>query len=296
MKILILSLFLASGNAWAQSPPLELRTKAIPPNKKFEDNREITDAKLRAEAGSMSRYSFKMDLTYTGAAVATPFAKEQPNPEKLVRVNATQLTASVGGRYRMSPNSSIFLGTGLSALHPFHGDGRWDVKNPSLGYDFVDRLGDVQMRIAMGANIETTPEMRNVAQTGGLNLINSFVRNIGSSGFALGADIVLIYKIFNRNYQTSDRFVARDFVFVSPVVKYNFSDRLNLSTNIAKPFIGPRSVSDEWALQPQPLTQRLTLGYAYSKDVYIAPFINLYPEKFAWNTTTLNFMSVFSVL
>ncbi|MBC7372071.1 MAG: hypothetical protein H7326_10925 [Bdellovibrionaceae bacterium] len=109
---------------------------------------------------------------------------------------------------------------------------------------------DIQMRFATGANFETTPEMLNVAQTGGVNLITSFVRDIGTSGFATGADFVFIYKTFHRNYEDTDRFVARDYVVISPVVKYNFTDRVNLSTNVAKPFIGPRSVSDEWALQP----------------------------------------------
>ncbi|RYZ80442.1 MAG: hypothetical protein EOP06_25325, partial [Proteobacteria bacterium] len=80
---LLLWMLLASFQfaAEAQTSTSTLKLPEILKDKKYEDSHQITDARLRAEAGSLSRYSFKFDMKYDGASVETPLGKEQPNPD-----------------------------------------------------------------------------------------------------------------------------------------------------------------------------------------------------------------------
>jgi hypothetical protein len=292
----ILGIFLFATHSYGQQTSTLKLGDALP-NKKYEDTHEITDSKLRAELGSLSKFSFKFDLLYKGAAVGTPDAKEQPNPDNIkTRQTATALTGSIGGRYRLDSASSVSLGTGLSALHPFHGTDRWDLKTPSVSYDKVDRIGEVQFRTSTGASVETVPDNQALGIVGGFYLIGSLVRELGTSGFATGIDTMLFTSVFNRDYQAADQRTPRYTFLVTPILKYNFSDKVSLSSSWAKPFWNPRYVDSGWTMLPQTLSQRVGIAYAFSKDIYFSPFVGLYPESFSWNTTTLNFQGIFSVL
>jgi hypothetical protein len=265
-------------------------------NKTFEDTHEITDAKMRADAGSLSKYSLKTDLTYLGAALADPTAKNQPNPDNMARPTATTLGGSISARIRTTPETAVSLGAGLSALNPFHGNGRWDLKNPALGFDSAHRDGEYQVRLAPSLAVETVPEFLDRGSVGGFGFVASLVRDIGTSGFAGGIDGIFFYRVFNRDFQEQDGRIGRDVFIISPTLKYNFSDRMNIATSLQKAMWNPRSSRNEWALWPQSLNQRLSLGYAFTKDVYFSPFINFYPEKLAMDTTTLSFSGIFSVM
>lgn len=296
MKALIpflLSVCVFSSLAYAQT----IRsTSEILKNKKFEDTLEITDSKMRADLGSMSRYSFKFDMSYFGPAVGKPFEKDLPNPDHMVRVNATNLRGSISGRYRLDSNSALFVAGGLSALYPFHGMSQFNVNTPTFGYDMFHRLGEAQVRNAFGASVETVPTYLAVGVSGGLNYIGSVLFDLGASGFATGMDLMFFYKLYNREYRAIDGFVQRYTGILAPSLKYNFSDRWSMSTNVGFAFWNPRFIKNETALWPQTITQKLGVGYAFSKAVYVSPYLNFYPAKVAMDTSTINISTVFSIL
>lgn len=299
---LFLILFLTATMAAAQSTasmPTEhgtIKSEIQLKNKKFEDTREITDPKMRADLGSLSRYSFKFDLTYNGPAMGKPFEKDLPNPDNMVRVNATSLKGNISGRYRLDSNSSMFLGGGLNALYPFHGMERLDVNTPQIGYDMFHRLGGAQMRNAFGVSFETVPTYQAVGIAGGLNYVGSLLFDLGTSGFAAGTDMMLFYKVYNRDYQLSDRNVPRYTTVIAPSLKYNFSDRMNVGTHLSFAFWNPRARSNETVLLPQTVTQKLSFGYAFTKTVFVSPYLNFYPGKLAMDTSTVNISTVFSLM
>lgn len=294
---LFLVVFLSAGIALAQTTDSNtLKTDLQPKNKKFEDTREITDPKMRADLGSLSRYSFKFDLTYNGPAMGKPFEKDLPNPDNMVRVNATSLKGNISGRYRLDSNSSLFLGGGLNALYPFHGMERLDVNTPQIGYDMFHRVGPAQMRNAFGVSFETVPTYQAVGVAGGLNYVGSLLFDMGTSGFTGGTDMMLFYKVYNRDYQPSDRNVPRYTTILAPSLKYNFSDRMNVGTNLNISFWNPRARENTTALLPQTVTQKLSFGYAFTKTVFVSPYLNFYPGKLATDTTTVNVSTVFSLM
>ncbi|MFS4458359.1 hypothetical protein [Bdellovibrio sp. HCB2-146] len=285
-------------NATEQQPAGEsvLKVDQVSGNKKFEADKDITDAKLKADSGSLSRYSLKFSLSYYGPPVGDISNRKQPNPDGSIGSNDTALGGAISARYRLNSKSAISLGTGINARTPFHGTEQADVKNPFLGIDYSSRLGDVQMRNSGSVEAATVPEYREVGQYAGLDLKNSLVYNIGTSGFALGLDTSLNYFLYERGYEPKDRTAGRYVLSFYPEVKYNVSDKLNLSTSLAVKFLNPRARTSEADLLNRTLTSRIGMGYAFTRDIYFAPNLNFYPNDFAWESTTVNFSTIFSVL
>ena len=93
--------------------------------KKFEESNTLTDPKLRADAGSLSSLSIRASLSYLGPTLGDLSSPEQPNPDGSVGNYSQAMKGSVSLRYRLSPDSTISAGTGVSLIKPFHAaDGR----------------------------------------------------------------------------------------------------------------------------------------------------------------------------
>lgn len=302
-KFLILPLLTAlSMSAFAETTTMTApagtttqKADSILGNKKFEENNEITDARLKAEEGSRSKYSMKFSLSYSGPPVGEPLAKEQPNPDNNPGDYSTSIGGSVGLRYRFNPKEALSAGTGLSALTPFHGIRRFDVKTPYVSYDVSNRIADVQMRNSYSASVTTVPNYLDIGQVGGLGYSNSLVYNIGESGVALGLDTNLDYFVYNRDYIKTDGKASKYHIGFYPNLKYNFSDKFSVNTSVAIMYQNLRSWTDDVRLANKTRTGRLGAGYAITKSVYFSPFLNYYLEDFSWDTTTLNFYTTFSI-
>jgi len=265
-------------------------------NKKFEDDKDITDAKLKADSGSRSRYSLKFSLSYYGPPIGDITNEKQPNPDGSIGNNDTALGGSISARYRIDPKSAISLGTGINSLTPFHGSKRTDVKTPFVSYDRNARLGEVQLRNSYGVSVTTVKEYLDVGQYGTLSYDNSLVYNIGASGFAVGLDSSLSYFLYNRGYENKDRTAGRYYVGFYPQVKYNFTDKFNMYTSLAMGFTNPRARDDEWAMLNRTLSGRLGAGMAFTRDIYFSTYLNYYPKELRTESTTISFSTVFSIL
>lgn len=265
-------------------------------NKKFEDDKDITDSRLKADSGSLSRYSMKFSLSYFGPPIGDLSNKNQPNPDGSLGVYATSLGGSISGRYRIDSKSAVSLGTGVSALTPFHGVERMDVKTPFVSYDRNARLGDVQMRNSYGVSVTTIPNFRNVGQYASLSYDNSLIYNFGASGFAAGVDSSVSVFLYERDYVKKDGKASRYVVGLYPQVKYNINDKTNIYTSIALNYWNPRYAPSEATLLNKTLSGRLGMGMAFTRDIYFAPYLNFYPENIQAETTTISFSTVFSIL
>jgi len=265
-------------------------------NKKFEENNDITDAKIKADAGSLSRYSLKFNLSYYGPTLGELDAKDQPNPDGGVGTYDTSLGGSLGGRLRLDRQTTISFGTGLKIIHPLHGAERTDLNNPYASYDLTTKLGGVQMRNSWGVSYITIPNYTAVGEYGGLSYDLSLNYDLGASGFAISFDSSVGYYLYKREYIASDKKASRSSLSFYPGLKYNFTDKLNVNTSTSISYLNLRSTSNELQMINRTVSQRLGLGYAYTRDVYVAPYLNMYPDHLAWDTTTINISTSFSVL
>lgn len=265
-------------------------------NRKFEETKEITDAKLKADGGSLSKYSLSFNLSYYGPTLGDLGAKDQPNPDGSIGTYETALGGSLGARYRLSSDSSISAGTGLKAIHPFHGMDRFDTNNPYLSYNVFNRVGALQMRNSPGISVITIPNYTRVGEFASMSYDFSMVYNLGRSRFALGLDSSLGYFLYNREYRKKDGKSSRYNLAFYPALKYNFTDKLNLNTSLSLSFWNPRGRDDQWSMLNRSVNQRLALGYAVTRDIYVSPYLTFYPNNLTTDGTTLNFSTVFSLL
>lgn len=270
-------------------------------NKRFEESQTLTDAKLKAEAGSLSRLSAKASISYFGPTFGDLAAPEQPNPDGSIGNYSQAMRGAVSARYRLTSDSTVSAGTGISFIKPFHGWDRTDVNNPFFSYDFSSRFGKLQMRNSAGLTISTVPNYTAIGQIGGVSWDNSLVYGIGG-GLAISFESGFNYWIFNRSYRPGSIRSGGDgnasqFSFSwYPGLKYNVNDKFNINTSAGFTLQNPRSAYDSTTLLNRTVSLRLGFGYAFTRDIYFAPYFQSFVTQLALNTTTINVSGVFSVL
>ncbi|HWU42531.1 MAG TPA: hypothetical protein VN132_03800 [Bdellovibrio sp.] len=291
----------ASTTQTSESNPTQTSTikKEHVFNKKFEEDQNITDAKLKADAGSLERYSIKFNLSYAGPPVGDLDNKMQPNPDGSAGTYETSLGGSISARYRISTSTALSLGTGVSALTPVQGVKRYDVKNPFVSYDMSNRFWDTQMRNAFGATLVTNPDWKVQGETSGLTYDNYWLYNIGTSGWGIELDTSFAYWIYDRGANPKNVKEMKSGMYtvnLYPQVKYNFSDKFSANTSLNMPFVSPRGSNDRTILWNRTLSQRVGVGYAFTRDIYFSPYLNFYPKSAELDSTTINFSTTFSIL
>lgn len=261
----------------------------------FKENEDITDAKLRAESGSLSRYSLRSNFNYFGPTLGDVSEKDQPNPDGSIGSFQTALSGTMGMRYRFDSRSSVGLSGGLKVIYPLHGAERVDLSNPSFNYDYAFKVGEVQMRNSPAIVFRTIPEFIRIGQTGYISDFHSVVYDFGASGFAIGTDASATLFVYNREYESKDGKAPRLGIEMNPNLKYRFSNRLSFITSTNLAWWNPRSQSNGLILLNKAVNQRFGAGYAYTRDIYFNPYLAFYPQNLKAETTTLNFNTIFSV-
>ena len=103
-KVLVTAIALAfAGQAFAQEQKkpaegqttIKIEDAADKKNKVDGDiDQEVTNARMRAESGSKSKFSLSSVLRYTGGPVVRPFGEERPFPVRVTLVHESEsLTA-----------------------------------------------------------------------------------------------------------------------------------------------------------------------------------------------------------
>jgi hypothetical protein len=266
--------------------------------KKIEDPHIITDTKLQADEGALTRYSVKSSLSYAGPGIGDLSNKNRPNPDGTPSPNQTNIGGSISARYRLDGVSAVSLGTGIYLNHPFNGMDRTDLSSPYVSYDRSSRFGDLQMRNILKGGWVTTPEYTKNGESASTGYEIDMVHNIGDSRFALGLDTKLDYFIYGRDYWPKhDKYnSAQNNVAFYPNLKYQFSDRLNVNTSAAFQYYNPRSSKNGWQMWNRTVTQTFGLGYSYRRDVYLSPYVTVYPNNWITANTTFNLAATFSLM
>ena len=306
------------------NPDFQTVDKAIK-NKEFQDDNKVTDIRLRAAAGSLSRYSINSNFAITGPRVGNLQDPTVPNPDGRVQHSAQTLRGTVSGRYRLDSDHSLGFGAGIQFDHPIQGIDKTNASTPFFAYNIANRIGATQIISSPGVSYTTLPEYTAVGQFAAANVMNSFVRNLGSSRFALSLDVNGSYYMYNRGYVQGaalsaaqsrarhqkdasgsaaantmyggDNAKATQFsISAGPGLKYNFSDHMNVYTSIEVNYYNPRSQPDPSVIWNSTPSTRLGLGYAYSRDIYITPYIQTYPSIMTADMTTINVSTIFSLL
>jgi hypothetical protein len=196
----------------------------------------------------------------------------------------------------------VTLGTGVKAVTPTYGINRLDVNNPYVSYDFTGKIGDVQMRNSPGISYVTIPEYRNSGESSALSWDQSLAYEISHSRVFATFDTSLGYYIYDRGYinapvkKGGDGNAQRYSVTIYPGFKYRYSDQLSLATSLNISEWNPRAQDSSLVMWRSSVTQRFAVGWAIQHDIYLQPYIDVYPQALAFDTTTINISTIFSIL
>lgn len=312
--LLLGTIMLLSVQAWAAEGESKTTLKNVLGIKKFEEDKRITDNELKAQSGSLSRYSLKFDLSYSGPAVNDLSDPNMPNPDNRSRPNRTALTGYTGLRYRISPNAAANLSTGLRWYTPYQqitgedttkpkGENDYEISNPQVSYDRTYPVGQTQMRSSLKAVYVTSDYYQLRGETGGLGYTQAVKYQPFGTRLITGLALDLDYYFFNRGYQArwtngqkgGDGKISNYYITYIPSLEYKVTDKFNLRTSVGFSYSNQRSAGNNRDWQELEPTGRLGFGYAFTREIYFSPYVGFYTKRPSLNTTNVAFSTVFSI-
>lgn len=344
-QILLLTVFLFSPtfiqNVFAQSSSTTLPTtahdvttesntstskvKELFYDKKFEEDKKITDLEIRARAGSLSRYSMQFDLGYDGPGLDSPGKETRPNPDNRPGDFRTKLVGSIGFRYRMSSEEALSFGTGLSWFNPIHVvSGQkpnreelakemnvkdpsslkdYDVNNPSMSYDYTYTVSDWQMRNSVRGLVTTNKAFTDAGQVGSIRLGTVGKYFFGDRKlWVFGSDLSVENWMYSRSFDEknrADRRVSNYQVQWIPGLEYRLTEKFNIQTSSALVYVNQRATGNYSTWERMGVTYRIGFGWAVKKEILFKPYVHfpsIVDEGFRTESASLGISTVFSIL
>lgn len=280
---------------------------------------EITNARMRAELGSKSKWSFKSALAYNGGSVKKPTSEVRPEYRGTEGApTPTDLSGTVGVNYRLTERDSLSVGTGVAVVTPFHGDytrsrladptssgdqiDRFQVSTPYISWSRGYKSGGLQMATEVEgtfATQSTDVRSKNIAN---LNLQQTLVGEFGTKVSA-GAYLQAIIPFHSSNRDLAEESVygrQRELTLgVIPFMEYSFSDTLSARTVFgwfyASKLKNKRAGEDSAALRLNTPYQSVGVGYSITRDIYLYPNVQFVPFDIRSERTNVGLTALVNV-
>lgn len=267
---------------------------------------EITNARMRAQLGSKSKWSFKSALAYNGGSVQKPFERIRPNYRASASAEAlTTLSGSIGINYRMNDRDSLSLSTGVAMRNPFHDEtGRSDfadprkakagkkvdryyVSNPSVDWSRAYKAAGLQMISSAGYTHVTDPDsIQNTAALGSISLDQTVLADFGTSNWSGGLAFSFYYSLYSAD--TPDIGVQNgwqqdDYGYgIYPFAEYSFNDTYSFRTvfgyfEAVHYKDGQPGALPAGQVESQTPYQSMGVGISVTRDIYLYPNVQFTP-------------------
>lgn len=251
-------------------------------------DKEITDIKLRASSGAKSKYSASFILNYAGSSLSKPTDDQRPNIGKKPYSEKVNLSGTVGLRYRINKNKSIFLGGGLSQARPFHkptSEEKLGIETPQLAFNNTFApIENLQMSSSVRAYLITEDGRRAMGESSMFGYALTAYNRIGESRFDGGMMLTAAASVFDKSMAGQ-----QDYSFgLSPSLQFNKGGWYNFYTSVQLfNYFHMRSEPD-FKFTKGLMTQSLGAGIAVRRDIYLSPYVTFEPENIAAKKTSVN--------
>ncbi len=305
-------ILICSVSLFAQTNNQTLKVEdLLPPSTEDVVDEVLTNKRLRAETGSLSKFSIKTSLGYSAGSIEKPLDPLRPN---LTGSNGNMMTlqsvaGSVGLKYRASAMDSLFVNTGLRMLTPFQSryqtsdpklqqvfdqnHQKTDLFDPSLSYTHIFKIYDAQNTFSFGQTWVTNSVDRSFGYLTSSSLSHSIAYELSRSTFGLSTALSLSFfdqsNIVINPYQT-----LYDLGFF-PFYEFAFSDRYQLRTLLGFTFEHPRFGAATFTLVQRRVYQSLGLGISVTRNIYFYPNIQFLPEDLRSDKTNVALQTTFSL-
>lgn len=289
--ILSVSLSLLAATDGESSSSLRLEPSTTLKSKRDLDD-EVTDAKLRAQSGSKSKWSGSLSLGYNGASLSKPLDDKRPNVALEGNPTPTNITGSVGLRYRLDTNSSFYFATGLFMPMSSSNSGGLDASTPMLHYNRTFSYDSLQVSSTAMIFVYTEDFARDYGSLFTLSYDLSALNQLGNSRFLGGVSFSPFYNVYDKDFNAQ-----MDYGFsLSPTLQYRLNDSFNFYTMISPFNYSHQRFETEFRFDKAPLTQSLGAGIAVARNFYLSPSFYFRPNNLDSKFIAVNLSAYINLL
>lgn len=274
---------------------------------------EITDARMRAQLGSKSRFSFKSELSYSGGSIQDPFNSVRPNYRTSATIEAlTSLSGNIGMNYRPTDKDNISFGTGITINDPLHGDltknaddtrngqkdttaARYNISTPYLGWSRGYRALNTQMISSVTYSHATDEDsVKKLNMIGLVGFSQTFLANFGASKWTGGVSVSVnqyAYAGESEDPQTKARIATgrvkrtETSFGLFPFAQYSFNDTYSFRTVFGYfQFSRYQNYSTTYQIEPY---QSVGVGISVTRDIYLYPNVQFTPKDIRGDRTNV---------
>jgi hypothetical protein len=263
----------------------------------------ITNRKLRAETGSLSKWSVSTFFDYSGGNLADPTNPERRNiTASADALELQSLSGSVGVRYRISALNSMTASTGFFMSTPFHDSIRTNdpetkkefektnrklnVSDPSLSFTHLNKLLGVQSVSSLSGTLITNNQLENRGYESYWSAGQTFMYDVGKTGLSFGLSMSYGYYTHSKDPAEGDQLATNNLGFY-PAVEYVINDTLNVRT-VSGMWVFQQttaSASDTW--DKLKVYQSVGLGISVARDVFLYPNFQFIPTDIRADRTNI---------
>lgn len=276
----------------------------------------ITNAKLRAESGSKSKYSISVNMNYSGSTLEKPLDKNRPNiTQGAALTNYSSIDGTVAAKMNVTKTDSLSLGIGIRAVTPFskntpEGAGqRLNASDPSLMYQKLSKIGGVQSVTVVGPTFFTSKDVRDTGTMGDLTLQQILAYDFNGSRFTLGGLAQVSARAFDKGVNsvcgvdadTGDNVLCggsqSDYTAgLYPFAEFQISDALSLRTITGLYVYDHQRPEDRFlTFKKNTIYQSVGLGISVTRDIYVYPNIQFVPEYMRADRTNVALNTTFNL-
>ncbi|HMN68849.1 MAG TPA: hypothetical protein PKC28_09960 [Bdellovibrionales bacterium] len=273
---------------------------------------EITNAKIRADSGSKSKWSMSTAMNYKGGEISRPFGIQRPNLSGLPETQTdTSLDASFRARYRPTKGESLSAGVSFGAKTPFHGDtnaneNQVNVGDPFLGYNRTFAAIGLQNTWNILSSFGTSDESKNVDQIASVATDYTLMKAF-ASGLHIGVTASTWYNFFDTGAGDNKAMAIKGagdkhdkrtewMATVHPTAEFYINDTYSIRALFAW-FRWKHQYGDAQNFRMLRVKeyQSLGVGVVVTRDIYLYPNVQFLPRDIRSDYTNVGFSATLNV-
>lgn len=264
-----------------------------------EADQVITNRRLRASEGSLSKWSMSTYWNYSGGSLADPTEPARPNIVGGGNVQTLQsLYGEIGVKYRLTKLDSLTASTGLFMTTPFHSkidsnstqkkgfdenSRKLNIQDPFLKYTHMNRFFGMQSISNIQGIYITNNQLKDSLRSQ-LVLQQVFMKDVGDTGLSLGG--AFIGKFWSLTEEAGPNAAEREIGFY-PVAEYVINDTYNLRTTFGWQVYQSLKKHDMDTFNKLKVYQSVGLGISVTRDVFLYPNIQFIPSNIRRDVTNI---------
>jgi len=279
--------------------------KAQKPKSDTQDEADkiLTNRRLRAATGSLSRISIMTSLGYAAGSIERPLDAIRPNITGS-NTNGTTLQSLGGGvaaKLRLNKTNALTFGAGLRMWAPFQttnsgrtagerqkfdeNQGKIDFNDPGVSYMRIFRAFNAQNYISIGQTLFTDTGLRQAGYVSTTGISHSIAKEFGRATFGLSSGVSVNY-FDNNDPALASVQTAYNFGFY-PFFEYTISDTFQVRTLLGFISEHDRSQDNPTTFRRRTVYQSVGLGISLTRDIYLYPNLQFLPGEIRADKTNL---------